>query len=346
VAEVAEFIAAVREQVPFNRVGLYCDRSHWLNTTVKAGDFLWLAAYVKEHGVVSPLLKFWQYTNTPIDANIGYFKTKAELVAWATIPVPPKPPVPPVVPPVQPPSVGVWAVDPAKVSTVLYGRDSSGKIANELSPGATIPDGVAFITNSVGRYALLTASGFSYDREYLVQVGPIPLARPFPTIPDYDVLERIRFRDRLVCRCVAVSLPWVEYRMLTEGLIKFNIDIYQGGYSTAVADSAGTHAAGGNTDSGQFTDPHLAVWRAMGWAMQRRTVAQGFTGAHGHGWPVGCPHLSGDGAAQAADWQLGRDGLRQHGLITGPEPKGKATPKWDLALAAYIKKVGAPASPN
>ena len=103
--------------------------------------------------------------------------------------------------------------------------------------------------------------------------------------------------------------------------------------------SAGTHDEGGNTDSGQYSDPQLAIWRAMGWAMQRRTGAQGFSAAHAHGWPIGCPHLSPAAAAQATDWKAGRDGLRTHGLITGPGPKSTA-PRWDVALTAYINKVG------
>jgi hypothetical protein len=203
---------------------------------------------------------------------------------------------------------------------------------------------VEFVKNNVGRYALLRSDGWSYDREYLVQIGagPVPVGRDYPVIPDYDTTERIRFRGGLVCRCVAISLPWVEFAMLEAGVIKFNLDFYQFGYRNDVSASAGTHAKGGNTDVGQYTDAALKVWRAMGWTMQRRTAAQGFTDAHGHGWPKGCPHLSAGAEVQRRAWDAGRDGLRQNRLITGPAPTGKNTPKWDAALSAYLKKIGAP----
>lgn len=358
-AEAAIFIAEVQRLVPTSKVGLYCNRSDWVSTPVKAGDGLWIAEYdVDKPGTTTDWV-FWQHTRTPLDRNWAKFTSRADLDKWCNVNRVPvvKPPVvnpaPPVdkpvdvVPPVvepAPENVGVWAVDPAQVSTVLLGRDANGKTGNALSPAATIADAAGFVKNSVGKPALLRSDGWSYDRSFLVQVGagPVPATRQLPVVPDYDATERIKFRGRLVCRCVAVSLPWVEHAMLEAGVIKFNLDIYQGGYNTAVSASAGTHAKGGNTDVGQYSDAALRIWREMGWAMQRRTVAQGFSGAHGHGWPKGCPHLSPDAITQRNAWQNGRDGLRQNLLITGPAPKGKSTPNWDDALSAYLKKIGAP----
>lgn len=350
VEDAAIFQAEVKSLTKgLHLVGLYCNQSDWLGTKVKALDFLWGAKYAKNQEFKSAQLKFWQYTNEPMDKNIGYFKTLDELKKWATpiIVVEPEPESPsteePEIPievdPTPIENVGVWVVDPSKVETVLLGRNANGLIADRLSPGTTIGDGIAWIKNSVGRYALWTSRGFSYDKEFLFQIGKAPAVRPFPVIPDYDVEERIKFRGRLTCRCVAISLPWVEYRMLQAGLIKYNIDIFQLGYTTAVAASGNTHAKGGPADVGQYTDPFLSIWRLMGWNMQWRTVSQGFSGAHGHGWPNGCPHMSPAANDQQKDWNKGRDGLRQHKPITGPSPKGKATPRWDEALAAYMKTV-------
>lgn len=168
--------------------------------------------------------------------------------------------------------------------------------------------------------------------------------RPFPAIPEYKTAERIKFRGGLVCRCLALSLPWVEYAMLEAGVIKYNLDFFQFGYRTDVAASARTHAGGQMIDVGQYSDAALKIWREFGYMMQYRTRAQGFT-PHGHGGPRGCPHGStGAGSArnQELAWNRGKDGLRQNLLITGPAPKGAATPKWDAALSAYLKTIGAP----
>jgi hypothetical protein len=248
----------------------------------------------------------------------------------------------PEAPPPPPTSdVGDWMVNPDKVTTHLRGRDKAGAIVTELKPGTVITDGVVFGPNWLGRIALWTAAGVSYDREFLTQVapGPVPVpetpTRPLPVIPEYDGTERLAFRGRRVCICVATSLPFVEHRMLEEGVIRFNIDIYQGGYNTTVTASAGTHDEGGNTDVGQYSFAALKIWREMGWAMQHRTRAQGFSGDHGHGWPVGCPHLSEGAEWQASEWNLYRNGLRSRGRVTGPAPTGKLTPTWIDGLMAY-----------
>jgi hypothetical protein len=247
----------------------------------------------------------------------------------------------PEAPPPAPGDVGDWMVNPDKVTTHLRGRDKAGNVVTELKPGTVITDGVAFAPNWLGRIALWTAAGVSYDREFLVQVAPGPVpepetpTRPLPVIPTYDGTEPLRFRGRRVCICVATSLPYVEHRMLEEGVIRFNIDIYQGGYNTTVVASKGTHDEGGNTDVGQYSFAALKIWREMGWAMQHRTKAQGFSGDHGHGWPVGCPHLSEGAEWQASEWNLYRNGLRSRGRVTGPAPTGKLTPTWVDGLMAY-----------
>jgi hypothetical protein len=149
--------------------------------------------------------------------------------------------------------------------------------------------------------------------------------------------ERIPFRGRLVCSCVATSLPHVERALIAAKVIRYSVDIWQAGYNTGgVKASAGTHDRGGAIDVGQYSTTALAIWRLYGWAMQARTRAQGFS-PHGHGWPKGCPHLSSGAAYQASEWQAGRNGLRDRRAITGPGPVGRSTPTWTQALANLTK---------
>jgi hypothetical protein len=112
----------------------------------------------------------------------------------------------------------------------------------------------------------------------------------------------------------------VEEHMLLLGLISNSLDIYQLGYRNDVGASAGTHAGGGNTDVGQFSDAHIKVWREAGWTIQHRTRSQGFDMDHGHGWPFGCPHLSAGGRSQAAQWKNRQNGLISRGRVQGPWP--------------------------
>lgn len=262
VPDAAAFIAATKRLVPDCRVGLYCNRSDWLSTTVKAGDFLWLAAYLDSHGVQSPLLRFWQYRDHPIDQNTGYFADRAALAAWAGDAAP--------------------ADVPAEV------------------PGAQ----------------------------------PVIGELPTTEIPDPDGQERaVSFRGGRTCVCVAFSLPLVEQEMIRRGLIKRSIDVWQFGYRNDVKASAGFHSRGGNTDVAQFSDEQLRCWRECGWAMQRRD--RGFATKHGHGWPVGCPHLAKQD--QVRSWLKGRDGLVGDARIGGPGPVGQATPSWRDAAARLLR---------
>jgi len=130
---------------------------------------------------------------------------------------------------------------------------------------------------------------------------------------------KVPFRGGFTCTCVARSLPLVEQVMLSRGLIGESIDGLQYGWRGDVGASAGTHAMGGNTDVGQYSDAHIAVWRWAGWTIQHRTRAQGFD-PHGHGWPWGCSHLSPAGQSQATQWRNGTNGLVSRGPILGPYP--------------------------
>lgn len=93
VEDAAAFIAEVRRLKPQHRVLLYCNRSDWMTTAVKAPMGLWIA----EYGVAKPNILhdwiFWQYTDKPLDQNWCKFEVKAELVKWARglIPLPPPP---------------------------------------------------------------------------------------------------------------------------------------------------------------------------------------------------------------------------------------------------------------
>ena len=142
------------------------------------------------------------------------------------------------------------------------------------------------------------------------------------------------FRGGWTCVCVATILPKIEQEMIAKGIIKYNIDIYQLGYRTDVAKSADTHAEAGVLDVAQYSDAALKVWREWGVEMQHRTPAQGFT-HHGHGVVKGCTHRSNGAYLQHLDWEKGKNGLRSHGPITGPEPKGPNTPTWQVALKTH-----------
>jgi hypothetical protein len=147
----------------------------------------------------------------------------------------------------------------------------------------------------------------------------------------------VNFRGGQTCSCVATSLPLVEADMIRRGLIQRSIDVYQLGYRTDVGASAGTHAGGGNTDVGQFSDDHIDVWRLWGWTIQHRTKAQGFDMDHGHGWPWGCTHLSSGGRSQAAQWVNRQNGLVSRGRITGRWP----IDTWQVAMDKRLREIAA-----
>ena len=183
--------------------------------------------------------------------------------------------------------------------------------------------------------------GLHFDGTDSITLADIPTdelpADTVPDVPDGAVQalynpSRVWFRGGWTCECVVQSLPLVEAEMLRLGLIKQCIDIYQLGWNAGgVAASAGTHDKGGPIDVGQYGQAALRVWWDFGWWMQRRTVAQGFTGDHGHGGPMGCPHGS-----QLATWQMqayrrGLNGLRSNGPADGP---WQTMPSWSAAIKA------------
>ncbi|MFF1418346.1 glycoside hydrolase family 25 protein [Streptomyces sp. NPDC058280] len=88
-AEKDSFLAQVKRlRGDTHRVGLYCGQYFWLNrdTTSDAGDALWIADYVTAG---KPRIKatwtFHQYTDTPVDTNLGAFADRAALRKWARV---------------------------------------------------------------------------------------------------------------------------------------------------------------------------------------------------------------------------------------------------------------------
>lgn len=146
-------------------------------------------------------------------------------------------------------------------------------------------------------------------------------------------MSKQRWRGGWACSCMVTILPLVEEEMILRGLVDNSIDYFQLAYNTSVNASAMTHAGGGVFDTGQYSDAHLKVWRQWGCEVQHRTPAQKFS-HHGHGVIKGCPHVSkGRSGAQwqLDEWEIGNNGLRGRGPITGPGPKGNDTPTWKKA---------------
>jgi len=171
------------------------------------------------------------------------------------------------------------------------------------------------------------------DDAYRAVVKALTADPPTPTPEDSDV--PVNFRGGKTCTCVATSLPLVEKDMIRRGLIKQSIDCYQFGYRDDVSASAGTHAGGGNTDVAQFSDAQIEVWRLWGWTIQHRTRAQGFDMDHGHGWPLGCTHLSSGGRAQAAQWATRQNGLVSKGRVAGRWP----IDDWKTAMKKRLAQI-------
>ncbi|MFJ4920114.1 glycoside hydrolase family 25 protein [Streptomyces sp. NPDC088725] len=70
-----------------HRVGLYCNRTFWLNhdTTSNAGDALWIADYVNAGKPrISADWTFHQYTDNPLDTSVGKFADRDALRKWTT----------------------------------------------------------------------------------------------------------------------------------------------------------------------------------------------------------------------------------------------------------------------
>lgn len=144
--------------------------------------------------------------------------------------------------------------------------------------------------------------------------------------------ERIPFRNAgLTCYCVTQSIPLVEARLREAGIIHRSVDFFQLGYRGDVTASKGTHERGGVADVHQYSNKALEIWRECGWAMWRRTEAQGFI-YHGHGALIGCPHLSDEADRQIDQYKDGTNGLRDHGPDDGPNVP---VITWRAALDKY-----------
>lgn len=93
-----QFLTLLKQKLPNNPVGMYCNTDYWYNvdTTGHAGDFLWIATAGKpagSPGIKAPW-KFHQYSADPVDKDYGNFASVAELKSWIasfnkTTPTPP-----------------------------------------------------------------------------------------------------------------------------------------------------------------------------------------------------------------------------------------------------------------
>jgi GH25 family lysozyme M1 (1,4-beta-N-acetylmuramidase) len=85
-AEKDSWIKYVQKKRPNTRVLLYCNTNFWFNhdTTSFAGDGLWIANYNGKpgHPGIKHSWRFHQYTNDPIDTNVGQFDSRSKLRTW------------------------------------------------------------------------------------------------------------------------------------------------------------------------------------------------------------------------------------------------------------------------
>ena len=81
------WIKYVQDKRPHTRVLLYCNTNFWFNhdSTSFAGDGLWIAHYNGKPGDpgIQHKWTFHQYTDDPIDTNVGDFKSRDSLRNWA-----------------------------------------------------------------------------------------------------------------------------------------------------------------------------------------------------------------------------------------------------------------------
>ncbi|NIY69772.1 hypothetical protein SMALB_7896 [Streptomyces malaysiensis] len=86
-AQKDEFIAEVKRlRGKTHRVGLYCNQYYWLHrdNTSNVGDALWIADYVTiGKPRITAAWTFHQYTDRPVDTNVGKFTDRAALRTWA-----------------------------------------------------------------------------------------------------------------------------------------------------------------------------------------------------------------------------------------------------------------------
>jgi hypothetical protein len=125
--------------------------------------------------------------------------------------------------------------------------------------------------------------------------------------------------------------------MILMGLIQRNIDIAQLGWRGGATEaSKGSHDEGGCVDTwGQWSIPHIDIWRRGGWTMQRRDL-KGIN-THAHGWPYGCPHLAPFAKTQAKDWERKDAGLSGTGKVQGRYP----VDHWKVAYVKLSREIAA-----
>lgn len=85
-ADKDALLADVKNLRPSHKVLLYCNRYFWLNvdTTSDCGDGLWIADYVTAgEPRIQAHWTFHQYSDTPVDEDLGNFVDVASLQRWA-----------------------------------------------------------------------------------------------------------------------------------------------------------------------------------------------------------------------------------------------------------------------
>lgn len=140
-------------------------------------------------------------------------------------------------------------------------------------------------------------------------------------------------QPRLACLCMALTFPLIEREMIRRGLIRHQIDVYQGAYNLGVTASAGSHDLGGVIDVAQgLSLAERQVWADFGVMMFPRARKYGWTGGeHGHGVWHGCPHQTKLADGQVTSGINGRDGLKGNALRNFEAP----TRVWQDAYRQY-----------
>ena len=85
-ADKDALLADTKNLRPSHKVLLYCNRYYWLNvdTTSNCGDGLWIADYVTAgEPRIQAHWTFHQYSDTPLDEDLGNFADVASLKQWA-----------------------------------------------------------------------------------------------------------------------------------------------------------------------------------------------------------------------------------------------------------------------
>jgi hypothetical protein len=88
-AQKDDWLRYAKSKAPGHKVVLYCNRDYWLNRDASsyAADGLWIADYVTAGSprIAAPWV-FHQWTDTPLDKNVGNFASRAALKTWAGTP--------------------------------------------------------------------------------------------------------------------------------------------------------------------------------------------------------------------------------------------------------------------